>query len=270
MMREFPKYKASYLIGLANSMEYRFDFFMSLLSTCFPIIIQIFLWNAIYNRNYTKTLYGFTFAQMIIYVAFAGVVSKFVSTGVENYINDDIHSGGLAKYLIKPVSYIPFRLFGVLGEKSFFMATMIVITGLIVGVMKALLAYNISVLNLLLFIPSVLLAAVLNFFMFFCISMLAFYLTEVGRFFHAISITIMVVSGGVFPVDVLGTTYTQIIKWLPFIYTMGFPIRVVTGSLTLNDILQGVGFQCFWIFILALMAGLLWRNGIKQYVAVGG
>lgn len=269
-MRSSSKYKASFSIGVANSMEYRFDFFMGLLSTIFPIIIQIFLWYAIYNGNDAEIMYEYTFPQMIMYVTVAGAVSKFVMTGVENYINEDIHTGGLAKYLVKPVSYIPFRLFGVIGEKFMFMITMFGLTGILIGILKAVLGFNIEIIKQLLFIPSLLFAALLNFFLFFCISTLAFHLTEVGKFFHAIGVTIMVVGGGVFPVEVLGTTYISIIKWLPFIYTTGFPIGVVTGAMDLNDIFTGMGIQALWILILALISNVLWRNGIKHYVAVGG
>ena len=92
-------YLYSFIMGLEHSLEYRFDFFISILTTIFPILIQVYLWLAIYNES-NNSFFGYDFAQMMVYVAVAGMVSKFVASGLEGAINNDIHSGMLASYLI--------------------------------------------------------------------------------------------------------------------------------------------------------------------------
>ncbi len=119
------KYKTAFLVGISNSMEFRFDFFMNLLSTVFPIIMQVFIWVSVYSGSGGDAMYGYTFPQMIMYVVVAGAVSKFTNTGVEYMVNEDIHSGGIAKYLVRPVNYIGFRLCDIVGNKFASMVTMI-------------------------------------------------------------------------------------------------------------------------------------------------
>jgi len=39
-----------------------------------------------------------------LYTFFVGVTAKFISTGFEWEINDDIKNGGLNKYIVKPIN----------------------------------------------------------------------------------------------------------------------------------------------------------------------
>jgi len=262
-------YLYSFIMGLEHSLEYRFNFFVNILSTIFPILIQVYLWLAIYNGG-NSSYFGYDFAQMMVYVAVAGMVSKFVASGVESAVNHDIHSGMLASYLIKPVKYIPMRFLDFIGRKFTAMVTLVVMTVFIITVLHITLGFNIMISAVLLFLPALLLGMILNTFIFILLSMLAFWLTEVGRFFYAISTVIMVLSGGIFPVSVLGQTYITVMNFLPFIYTTYFPITVLTGALAPRQAILGIFIQMIWIILLGFFSSLLWRRGIKKYVAVGG
>ena len=110
------KYLMSFRFGVIAAMEYRFDFFMQLLATAFPILIQVFLWISLYTIP-NEVIYGYTFEEMIIYVVFAGAVNVCVETGVERTVCNDIHSGVLGSYLHKPVNYIVFQCVRSLGRK---------------------------------------------------------------------------------------------------------------------------------------------------------
>ncbi len=264
------KYKTVFFVGVSHSMEYRFDFFMSLLSTVFPIIMQVFIWVSMYGSSGGDAMYGYTFPQMIMYVVVAGAVSKFTNTGIEYMVNEDIHSGGIAGYLVRPVNYIGFRLCDILGNKFASMITMVFVT------MGALLLLFLTVdfvvppAAVLLFFPSLALAAVLNFFIFFCLSTLAFWLTEIGNFFHAMSVVIMVMSGGVFPVSVFGSTYEDISRYIPLTYTVNYPIRILSGTVGVWEAAEVLCVQLIWIFMLAVLGRFCWHLGLKKYVAVGG
>ena len=264
------KYRASFQMGLVHSLEYRFEFFVNILSTLFPILIQVFLWFAIYGGTGSEALYGYSFAQMLAYVAVAGAVSKFINTGVEITVNNDIHSGGLAQFIIKPVKYIPFRLAQAAGQKFSSSVTMVAFTAAVLLVLNLSVGFEINPAGACLFVVSLLTAAVLNFFIFFMLSVAGFWLTEVGRFFHALQITVMVASGGVFPITIFGENYIFISRFLPFQYTSFFPISVMTGALGYGEIVSGMVIQLIWIAALAIVSSLLWRIGIKRYVAVGG
>lgn len=264
------KYKASFLMGLQRSLEYRFEFLVGIFGTLFPVLIQVFLWSAIYGGTGQDTMYGYDFAQMLAYVAIAGAVGKFVVTGVEETVNADIHTGGLSAFIVKPVSYIPFRFFFAVGQKFASTVTMLAFTAVSVAVLMFSVGFELRLYAVCLFVPALCLAMLVNFFIFFIVSISAFWLTEVGRFFHALQIAVMVASGGVFPITVFGGTYAAVSRFLPFSYTSYFPISVMTGALTIAEVLAGMCVQIVWIAVLAAASGVLWRIGLKRYVAVGG
>jgi len=264
------KYQASFLMGLERSLEYRFEFFINIISTFFPIIIQVFLWFAIYSGTGQGQMYGYSLPQMLAYVAIAGAVGKFVVTGIEYMVNEDIHSGGLAVFLVKPVKYVRFRIFQVMGEKFTSSITMLIFTAAVIAVLRISVGFEINFWNILSFIIALLLAAFLNFYIFFLVSISAFWLTEVGRFFHALQVIIMVISGGVFPISVFGEGYVAVSRYFPFQYTTYFPIGVLTGAVNTTEIYTGIFLQIVWIIILWLVSNVLWRVGLKRYVAVGG
>lgn len=266
----FEKYTKAFVTGILSAMEYRFDFFVGFMGTIFPILIQVFLWTAIYSNNNNTVIYGYEFSQMISYVVIASVVNTVVNTGVEKLINDDIHTGGLAKYLTKPVMYLPFRLFNTIGQKFFSIITTIVFAVVTMIILFFSIKFQINALNIALFIPALILGMVLNFMVFFLISMLAFWLTEVGSFFMTIQVIVMVASGGVFPISVLGEKFVFVMQYLPFIYTTYFPIQILAGVSEVASILNGMLIQLVWIAVLSFFASVVWKIGIKRYVAVGG
>ena len=124
--------------------------------------------------------------------------------------------------------------------------------------------------NILSFIATLLLAFVLNFIVFFCVGMLAFTLSEIGFFFEAVRIVFIAMSGGIFPLDVFGKGVSTAMAFLPFKYTVNFPVDVLTGRAAGMDLLAGLGVQVLWIAVLAFLSIRLWKHGLKKYISAGG
>ena len=264
------QYRAAFSMGMLGSLEYRFDFFVGLIGVAYPIVIQVFLWLAIYGGSSETQLYGYTFPGMMTYVIAASFVGRLVDTGVEYAINEDIHSGGLARYLVKPMAYIPFRMAYTIGSRLMQLCTLLLLAGAAVTVLHFGAGFQPEAERVALFLPALFLGFWLNFFVFFLVSMLGFWLTEVGSFFMTIQVVIMVVSGGLFPITVLGDGFVRVMRWLPFIYTTYFPLNVLTGQESSLYAVTGLGIQAVWIAALAALSVWVWKRGIRRYVAVGG
>ena len=110
-------YRCVFLMGAQQAMAYRADFFLGLASCIFPIIMQVYLWTALYKAGAASTN-GYSYNQMILYTLLAGMTSRLVATGFENEIARDIKDGGLNKYLIRPVPYAGYMLARFLGGKA--------------------------------------------------------------------------------------------------------------------------------------------------------
>jgi len=264
------KYARAFILGMQNGLEYRADFFLNMTSAVFPIFIQIFMWSAIYEKTGEGAMFGYTYAQMIAYTVLASILYRLLRTGFEYEISEDIKSGGMDKFIIRPISHFPYRFCVFIGQKTVqtglislvLLSAAIIITrftGLVIGWQQVVS-----------FLPTFLLAYILNFILYYMVSAIAFWLSEIGFFFEAVRIVFLAMSGGIFPIEVLGGNLTKILRVLPFQYTINFPVDVLNGRITGSELLQGIAFQVMWCFILGVLSFLIWRQGSKKYVAVGG
>ncbi|WP_405110524.1 ABC-2 family transporter protein [Paenibacillus sp. FSL K6-1217] len=264
------KFAVSFSLGIQNSMEYRFNFFMGFASLFFPIFIQLFLWKAVYSHASNMNLYGYTYHQMIVYTIVAALISRLVATGLEYDINYDIKSGGLNKYLVRPIGYFPYKICVYLGGKVLsFAVTLIMLLGVVLFMVYYFKA-PISVSRLLVFGVVLLLAVVLNFMISFSVSAIAFWLNDVSYFFHVTALLIQIFSGGIFPLDIFGATWLAVFDYLPFKYTIYMPVNVINGKLTLLQALHVIELQLLWIGLLLVLTRYIWKVAIKKYIAVGG
>ncbi len=264
------KYAVSFLLGMQNSLEYRFNFFMGFISLFFPIFIQLFLWKAVYSHAVNVNLYGFTYQQMIVYTIVAALISRLVATGLEYDINHDIKSGGLNKYLVRPIGYFPYKIYVFLGGKVLsFVVTLLLLLGIILFIAYYIHA-PIGVARILVFIVVLALAVILNSMISYTVSAIAFWLTDVSYFFHVTALLIQIFSGGIFPLDIFGQRLLTLFNWLPFKYTIYMPVNVINGKLAMIQVLHVIGLQLLWIGIIILLSRHIWKVAIKKYIAVGG
>lgn len=195
------------------------------------------MWNALYAAGAAGTN-GYTYEQMMLYTLLAGVTARIVATGFENEVAADIKTGGLNRYLVKPMDHSRYTLAHFLGGKA-------------AGI-------------------ALVLALALNFSIFYTIALPAFWLTEIDQLFGTISIVIMVMSGGVFPLDIFGPAAAVLSAVLPFGYTTQFCVNIVSGRLGWGGIGCGLLMQLGWCAVFTGLHALLWRRGVRRYAAVGG
>jgi viologen exporter family transport system permease protein len=264
------KYTKTFEMGFQTALEYRVNFAISLISAAYPILIQTFLWTAIYRNSATQVVYGYTYRQIIAYTFLAGLVARIVRTGFEYEIMDDVKNGKFSRFLVQPLGYFPYRLCSFLGQK---LPGLAMILGVMAVVLLGLsLFWGVSLVfgRILVFLLTLLLAVALNFCIFYCISSMAFWMVEIGFLFEGIRIVIVMLSGGIFPLEVFGERIVRVLKWLPFRYTVNYPINVLNGKIPTSEIAPGILIQCVWIAACLVLAHFLWRVGSRRYVAVGG
>ena len=269
-MRWFNKYSKTFELGFQTALEYRINFLLSLLSAAYPIFIQTFMWTAIYRNSSEPVVYGFTYEQMIAYTFMAGLIARIVRTGFEYEIMEDIKNGKFSQFLVQPIGYFPYRLSSFLGQK---LPNLGMILGILVMVLlglNAFLGISLEFSRGVAFLGTLALAVVLNFLIFYCFSAISFWVVEIGFLFEGIRIVTILLSGGIFPLTVFGPLFVRVSTFLPFMYTVNYPINVLNGRLSSGEIIGGMVIQCFWIVACMLLAQVLWRIGSRRYVAVGG
>jgi ABC-2 type transport system permease protein len=263
------KYLSSFSLGLRVALEYRANFVFSLLGAVSPVIIQTALWTCLYSGDASgDKLFGFTYVQMLGYTVVANIVSRLVRTGFEYDLNNDIHSGGLDRFLVKPIDYMGFRLAQFTGSKAAETVFMGAVLAIALAVLAAVAGFSTSVAAVLGFLLALVLAFVLNFLVFWCVGLLGFWLTEIGFLFEAARIVIITASGGVFPLSVFGPA-EGVLRALPFRYTIQFPTDVLCGRVAGPELLSGLVYAALWSAVLYGLARAIWALGLRRFVAVG-
>jgi len=269
-LRWLPKYIKSFELGFQAALEYRVNFLISLISAAYPIFIQTFLWTAIYRNSNEQVIYGYSYKQMIAYTFLAGLVVRIVRTGFEYEIMDDVKNGKFSRFLVQPLGYFPYRLCSFVGQK---LPGQLMIAGILAIVLVGLNTFwgvSLEMFRVVAFLATLALAVVLNFLIFYCISAVAFWIVEIGFLFEGIRIVTILLSGGIFPLEVFGAQFQRVVSFLPFKYTVNFPINVISGKIPPGEVVVGIMMQCLWIGICLFFARLIWRQGSRRYVAVGG
>jgi ABC-2 type transport system permease protein len=264
------KYLRCFWLGLQAALAHRASALLSPLGAVAPVIIQVVLWNRVYAAEPAGgTLFGFTRDQMLAYAVIANLVAQLVRTGFEYELHEDIKSGGLDRLLVQPIGYFGLRLARFAGTKVAATA----VTGLCLAVSFLVLVSRttipVSAAALSGFALALILAFCLNFLIFWCVGLLGFWLTETGFLFEAVRVVIVTASGGIFPLSVLGRRTELVSSLLPFRFTIQFPAELLCGRLSPGAATGGLALAAAWTLVLSVVAGRLWRSGLRRFAAFG-
>ena len=121
----------------------------------------------------------------------------------------------------------------------------------------------------LLFFPALLLAFALRFLLEWTLAQSAFWTTRVGAINQIYFVLMLFLSGQFAPMTLLPQPVQIAAYILPFRWIISFPIELISGRLTPNEALAGIGFQVAWLLISYVLFRMVWRSGVKVYTAVG-
>ncbi len=263
-----------YIISLTNSIQtaitYRFSFFIGAFTMIIPFIIKNYIWDSAITYSDNSTISGYTVNSIIIYNALAMIFGNLIRTNVQYEVAYEIKDGGLNRYLVQPINHMKYWLSKFIGKKCIDMLNTLVF-GIILfiylsDVVISTINYDKTIITSIVLI----LGLVLNFLLYYIISLSAFWFLEVSSFFTAINFVIMFLSGEIIPLDVLPNSINRILEILPFAYSVYFPIEILLNRVDTNEVIFKIVIQLLWIVILLLVAKGLWFIGIKRYEAIGG
>ena len=77
-------------------------------------------------------------------------------------------------------------------------------------------------------------------------------------------------SGRLLPVALMPGWAQDVMRFLPFESTFGFPITALVGPISDRDLVIGLLRQAVWIAAGAIGVRLVWRRAVSNYTAVSG
>lgn len=259
-------------IGLQSNLTYRVNYLSRTLFSFIPLFAMLSLWRTIYaSNNGTSGHNGFTQAQMIFYYMLVAVVDVFTAVNEDDWqIAADIREGNISQFLLKPVDYLTYRLCLFFSGRLAFITMAIVPLAIFIFCFRAYVVAPASIPALAVFILSLVLTALLQFFISYSMAMLAFWLLEISTFIFILFAFEYLASGHLFPLALLPAPLFHALLFTPFPYLLYFPISIYMGRVAGMDLWWGLGIQIGWVMLAYLFARFMWKRGIKKYSAFGG
>jgi ABC-2 type transport system permease protein len=117
---------------------------------------------------------------------------------------------------------------------------------------------------------SLVMAALMQFFITYSLAMMAFWILEISTIVFIVYSFEYFLGGQMFPIDIMPNAVQAIMKWLPFYYELFFPITIFMERLRGAEMAQGLAIQANWVLITWGAAHFMWKRGLGHYQAVGG
>ena len=264
------KYLQIIKITFEEYFVYRLNFLLWRFRSFIFFLTLFFFWSAVYQGR--TTLFGYQKSQMFFYligVAFLkGIV--FSSRSIDEAIAG-IRNGSIGNWLLRPINIFKGFFARDLAPKTLDFLFCCLEILLVLLIFRFPLYFPQSPAPFLFFILSCLLSIFLYFYLLLFLAGLAFWTDRIWAIRWLFSIVLLqLLSGEIFPLDVLPAWLFKIIQLTPFPYLIYFPLNIwlerINGWMVLRVILVMFG----WIIVFKRIAESLWQKGLREYSAYGG
>ena len=267
-MRQLIKRNLAFArLGIQTNLEYRFNFFIdAFIQPAMTGAIEIFLWFALFTALKSDTLNGFSRENYLAYVIWSSFIGRVaISWMYEHLMMDEIESGSVSAIILRPMTFFEYYLSQLMGYK--------VVTYFFSALMPIAITFYFELPTKLDRFPLVTLL-VFYYLLFihtlsFLTACLAFFLNRVRSFTIAKNFTIFIVSGELFPLDLLPTFWKNLFLNLPFASGAFIPVGYLTGRVEVDMMTRGFFNVTVGLAVTLIASFLVWRKGLGSYSGTG-
>ena len=258
-------------IGIQGNLAYRFNYLTRTLFSFIPLFAMLSLWRTVYAGDGNQSHSGYSQSQIIFYYMMVAVVDVLTAVNEDDWqIAAVIREGKISQFLLKPVDYLTYRLCLFISGRLAYMAMACIPLAAFIFCFRADAMAPAGGAAMLAFPVSIVLTALLQFFISFGMAMLAFWLLEISTFIFILFAFEYLASGHMFPLDMLPPFVQHLLAFTPFPYQLYFPVSIYMGRVAGSALAVGMLIQLGWVVAAYLFARFMWWRGIKKYSAFGG
>jgi ABC-2 type transport system permease protein len=266
-------------ICLEERLVYRGDFALGTLMRFLPIVTQVFLWTAVFGATSRGDIAGYTRNDIVAYYLLTMLTRAFSSMpGLAGGIARSVRDGSVKKFLIQPVDYVSFLLAARVAHKLVYYAVAALPFALVFFLCRSYFPPIPDATTIAAFLLSLALSFLLGFFMEATLGMLGFWFMEVSSIVFGYMLVQYLLSGHMFPIDLLrtvptglpGVSLADVVHWLPFEYTAYFSSAIWLGKVQGAALVTSLLIEAGWVVIMAVACRVAWWRGTRRYSAFGG
>ena len=263
------KYSRVLLQGVNQGLQFRQGFFLGVFSGAIPALIAVYFWPAVFSSA-TTHVGRYEPRQMTTYFLLA-----FALSGLAQYETDwqlwySIRNGGISSVILKPMNPWAYYVAQQIGRAVPLTLGFFALIGLVSLVFADKVISGPNLIQLSLFVLSLVIAAHLGAIMSVLRGLLAFWLHDFGPLGWLDRILISFLAGAYLPLEFFPHPLRVVASLLPFNLVLYSPIQVFLGQGGYRNSLHMIMLQVVWLLVLLPVTGFIWRIGSRRYEASGG
>lgn len=259
-------YRALLVAQIQAASQYRVQSILWMLFSVIRPVIFLAAWVAVANSQGGQ-IGAYDVRDFAAYYIALSLVSNLTMSWNAYDFEFEVRLGRLSPKLLRPLHPIHYSVVENIVWKLTTIVPLAIILVLIALTFDA--RFRTTPAHLVLFVPSVLLAAALAFLSGWVLATIAFWTTRV----HAISTfwdrAAFIFAGQIAPLALLPGPLQAISLALPFGYILGVPAEILRGGVPVSTALLLMAGQVFWVVVFYAALQRVWRAGVRQYSAVG-
>lgn len=267
------------LIGLQLSIVYKNDFILGFLSGIIGLMIQLVFWPVFfyagaefrYSTVENVNIAGYYINEMMTYSTLIYFIQRVTSMmNISRTIKEDITSGNINIYLIRPIKYLWAKWIISISENLINFVLSLLLFLVSSAYLKNFFVFINDFMKIFLVTLFILFACILSFLINCIMGILSFWLLEIGALNNFVKMGISILSGSLFPIDFIKGNIGIALEYLPFSYLGFYPIQIYLGKTNTANIVQNIYVCLLWIIFLVFVANKIWKSGLRRYSAFGG
>lgn len=258
--------------GVQEMITYRANFICHLLGNIMSAFIMYFVWKSVFLSSDGETFMGFSMEDMVVYLFIMFLTDYLTYSDGAYVVGDEIKEGSIAMRMIRPCSFEMCFLFQELGFQIMNAALIFVpmVAGVEIYRFVVTGAVRFNILTFLIYIVSVVLAYMINFYFNVCYGFMAFFFKNLWGTTLIKDTLVSFLSGGIIPLAFLPAGLRTALDFLPFASLRYTPVMIYMGMYPAVEILWHIGLQILWLLIMYGISKLIWNSAMKHLSVQGG
>ncbi len=268
-MRAFARIIPAFLReSLATMFQYRGEIILwAIWGVVYPAVAMAMWSAAVKGAPGGHDIRGYDINAFAAYFWLTMVIGHICTAWDVYELSYEVQSGKLSPKLLRPVLPVWQNVANNLAYKVVSLGVLVPIWLLVILVTRP--TFGTDRHDLLMAIPAIVMAAIINFIWCYNLALLAFWLTRmdaVGQAWFGLGLFF---GGRLAPLTIMPKPLKNIAAALPFKWVIWFPCETLMGNLKDKAIHGGLIVQVFWIAFGLVVFQFMWRAGVKRYSAVG-
>ena len=251
---------------IATMFAYRASLLIWMIGQILEPLVYLIVWSIV-SKASGGNIASYTTNHFAAYFIMLMLVNQVTYTWIMYEFEYRIREGTLSFALLKPVHPIHSDIADNISSKLITTPFIMLVAAVLALIFHPSLSP--APWAIALFFPALLLAFAVRFLLEWTLAQSAFWTTRVGAVNQTYFILMLFLSGQFAPLTLLPPPVQLMADILPFRWLIAYPIDLVTGRLTLNEAVIGLGAQAAWLIVSYVLFRIVWHAGVKIYSAVG-